>query len=78
MNKIMIGLITGIAIGILIAPAKGSDTRKKLVDRFTDFTEDLSDNTDQLYSSGKNLVDTVKTDARELVKSVKDLGSDLS
>ncbi len=30
MNKTLIALLAGIAIGILIAPAKGSETRKKI------------------------------------------------
>lgn len=30
MNKALVALLAGIVIGILIAPAKGSETRKKL------------------------------------------------
>jgi len=41
-------MITGIAIGILIAPDKGSATRRRLVQRFNDFTEDLSDEANEL------------------------------
>ncbi len=76
MNKTLITLATGIAIGILIAPRKGSETRRKIVNRFNDFTEDVADNADQLYSSGKNLVDTVKNDARGFVRSVKDISNE--
>lgn len=30
MNKTLVALLAGIAVGILIAPAKGSETRKKI------------------------------------------------
>ena len=73
MNKTLFTLLSGIAIGILIAPRKGSETRRRIVNGFNDFTEDISDEADMLYVSGKNLVDTVKTDTKELVRSVKDL-----
>lgn len=43
MNKVLIALLTGVAIGILVAPAKGSETRKKLVDGFNDLADELSD-----------------------------------
>jgi len=76
MNKTLITLAAGIAIGILIAPRKGSETRRKIVNRFNDFTEDVADNADQLYVSGKNLVETVKNDARGFVRSVKDMGNE--
>ena len=77
MNKTLLTLATGIAIGILIAPRKGSETRRKIVNRFNDFTEDLSDDADILYTSGKNLVETVKADTKEFVRSVKDLSKEV-
>ena len=76
MNKTLLTLATGIAIGILLAPRKGSETRRKIVNRFNDFTEDLQDDADLLYASGKNLVDTVKRDTNEFVRSVKELSKE--
>jgi gas vesicle protein len=66
MNKFLITLLTGVAIGVLIAPAKGAETRRKLVNRFNDLTEDLSDEVNDLYNSGKSLLAEVKTDASSL------------
>ena len=34
MNKTFCALLTGVVIGILIAPAKGSETRKRIMDAF--------------------------------------------
>ena len=43
MNKVLIALLAGIAVGMLIAPAKGSETREKIVDGFSGLTDNLSD-----------------------------------
>ncbi|MEP6747373.1 MAG: YtxH domain-containing protein [Bacteroidota bacterium] len=42
MNKVLIALLAGIAVGILIAPDKGSVTRKKLKDGFDELADELS------------------------------------
>ena len=39
MNKVLIALLSGIIIGILIAPEKGSATREKLIDGFNDLAD---------------------------------------
>lgn len=43
MNKVLIALLAGIALGMLIAPDKGSVTRTKLKDAFNGLADDLSD-----------------------------------
>ncbi|MEO5684862.1 MAG: YtxH domain-containing protein [Chitinophagaceae bacterium] len=43
MNKVMIALIAGFVAGILLAPEKGSITRKKLNDGFDDLSNKLAD-----------------------------------
>ena len=77
MNKIFISMITGIAIGILIAPDRGSVTRRRLVQRFNDFTEDISDEANELYTSGKNLVDEVRTDVQGLKADIRNIAEPL-
>ena len=41
MNKVLIALLAGIAVGVLIAPEKGSTSREKLVDGFNDLADKL-------------------------------------
>ncbi len=53
MNKTLITLIAGIAIGLMVAPAKGSDTWRKLKDGFNDFKEDAEEEADHLTHQGK-------------------------
>jgi gas vesicle protein len=70
-NKIALGILGGIAAGavagILFAPAKGADTRKKilqkgnhLADEFKDKMENLSgtikSNYDKMFHDGKDII----------------------
>ena len=58
--------MAGMVIGMLIAPAKGSVTRRKLVDKFNDFADDVSDEAEQLKQSGRQLMGKVKEDIRNM------------
>lgn len=44
-GKVLLGVLAGVAVGALVgtllAPEKGSETRKKLVDKGEDYLEDL-------------------------------------
>jgi len=53
MNKVLIALLAGIAVGILIAPAKGSETRARLVDGLNGLADGLSDLKDK-YLPGED------------------------
>jgi len=41
--KIITGLLVGVAVGVLIAPAKGSESRKKLSRSVSDLSDCLQD-----------------------------------
>lgn len=56
MNKLLLTLIIGIGLGILIAPAKGSDTVQKLRDKLDDFNDNLQDKSDDLMDREKDMV----------------------
>jgi gas vesicle protein len=60
MNKTLLTLIVGIGIGLLLAPAKGSETWKRLKEGFNDFKEDVEEEADQLVSSGKKALKSGK------------------
>jgi len=43
MNKLLLGLLAGVAIGIALAPDKGSKTREKIREGFDDFKKKAGD-----------------------------------
>ena len=67
MNKTFLTLLVGIAIGILVAPGKGSDTWKKLVDGFDEYKDKGAD----LVNKGKDLLNKEKSKAQGLVNDME-------
>lgn len=61
MNKTLLTLLLGIGIGVLIAPAKGSETWKKLVDGFDEYKDKVSDKASDLADQAKDNVNKVKS-----------------
>jgi len=53
MNKILVSLLAGIAIGILIAPDKGSETWKRIRERAMDYKDELEDDSDGVVKTAK-------------------------
>ena len=53
MNKTLVTLLLGIGIGILLAPDKGSETWKKLVDCLDDFKDKLKDEAEDVAEKVK-------------------------
>ena len=77
-EKILIGTLSGIAVGVavgfLIAPAKGSDTRKKIVDATDNIKKKLqhlrghaADELDDLKEVFEKEADGLKDDVRQRV-----------
>jgi hypothetical protein len=55
MSKVLTALLAGIAIGILVAPRKGSETRRRILDGALDIQDDINDfiqDTSENISSG--------------------------
>jgi gas vesicle protein len=61
MNKTLLALLAGIGIGILVAPDKGSSTRKKLRGKFEDFKDDAEDQISDLVDKGREVVKAGKS-----------------
>lgn len=70
-NNLLLGILGGVAIGatlgILFAPAKGSDTRKKIADKGSDLKENFKDSLSKLSEKISKSVEGFKDDAEELI-----------
>jgi len=66
MKKAFWLIMTGVAIGILIAPASGSETWKNIRDRLGDLKDDAKDSVDDLVAGTKDMFKKSK----ETVKNV--------
>ena len=56
MNRFLMTLLAGVAIGLLIAPAKGSETWRRFVDGLDDYKDKVSDKAEDLYETGVDVV----------------------
>jgi gas vesicle protein len=71
MNKFLTGLAIGIAIGVLIAPEKGAETRRKLSakgkelkDQFNDFVDSMAEKIESLRGESEDYIDEVAPRAK--------------
>jgi len=75
MKRAVYLILTGIAFGVLIAPRKGSETRRKLVKGFRNWKDDMISQANETASTvvsegkdmlnkGKNLADQAKKEIR--------------
>lgn len=74
-GKVVLGVLTGVAVGailgILFAPDKGSETRKKIAGKGSDLADGLKDKLESLLSGVGEKVENVKDQASNLYESGK-------
>ncbi len=68
-GALLIGAALGAALGILFAPEKGSETRKKLIAKSDDLTDGLKDKFKDLLAEAKREVETIKAKAQEMIET---------
>ncbi len=65
-GKIVLGVLAGLAagalLGILFAPDKGSETRKKISQKGQDYVDTLNDKVNDLLEGINEKIDTVKSE----------------
>jgi len=79
-GKLLIGLLAGVAtgalLGVLFAPDKGTETRKKISKKSRDFVDDVKSKYDDFVRGVNEKVDSVKQEA-EYIKSKASKVSDI-
>lgn len=74
MNKFLIGLSTGILLGILCAPARGSETRESISNRGRDLKNKFNDLVDSVinrFDSLKDDMDEMSIESTQPIRSFK-------
>ncbi len=78
MNKLLIGFSAGLLVGILFAPAKGSETRdsisrkgRDLKDKFDDLVDSITDQFHSLKDDAEDLAEKGKQQAQSFANEVK-------
>lgn len=64
---ILLGVGVGALLGVLFAPAKGSKTRKRIMNKGQDYANDLKNKFDGLYEDATNKYDTLLEDVKTMV-----------
>jgi len=74
MNKFLIGFSTGLLVGLLFAPAKGSETRETISNRGRDLKNKFNDLVDAVtdkFDSMKDDVEDFASETRQQARSFK-------
>lgn len=77
-SKLLWGFTLGLITGLLLAPEKGTETRRKisrkandLKDKFDDFVDSISDKLDSVKSDAENLARNAKSEAKSFAGDVR-------
>jgi gas vesicle protein len=74
-GKVLLGVLAGVAagalVGVLVAPEKGSRTRRNIVRKGEDYLEDLKDKFDDLLEVVNDKITRTHQDADEIVSKGK-------
>jgi gas vesicle protein len=81
MGKLFLGVLTGLAVGaalgILFAPDKGSETRRKLIETGEDYAETVREKFNEMVDSMNEKFEKVKSDVEKGMSKAKAAKSDI-
>lgn len=69
---LVVGLVVGATAGVLLAPEKGSTTRKKIKTKSKETKDKLKDNFDDFLDAVSEKYSSLKKDAEDLIHKEKE------
>lgn len=76
MSKLLIGFTLGLAAGLLLAPEKGSDARRKIARAGRDLKKKFNDFVDGLQNDFENMKDEAEDFASEAKQTARSYSSE--
>lgn len=70
MSKFLLTILTGVGIGILLAPRKGSETRKKINDAFDNLANDIDKFKGRDKRMVRNALSTIKDNLEDSAQEI--------
>ena len=74
-DKIILGVLGGVAVGallgVLFAPEKGDNTRKKIIDKSNDYADELKDKLDTLLGTINRKYEKIWKEGESLIAEGK-------
>jgi gas vesicle protein len=64
---VLLGIGVGALLGVLFAPAKGSKTRQRMMDKGQDYADDIKAKLDELYQDVSDKYDSFLEEAKSAV-----------
>ena len=70
--SLMIGAAVGAVVGILLAPDAGTETRKKISKKTSEFGDDIKNKFGEVKETLKGKYDSIRTEASEILEKEKE------
>lgn len=70
--SLLIGAAVGAVVGILLAPDAGTETRKKISKKTSEFGDDIKNKFGEVKETLKGKYDSIRTEASEILEKEKE------